>query len=175
MLKTKPGSLKKRFTAKRTKPHHCDRQPPQAVHDGPSSACPVFLARAAATLAAKPRSMMAAKPRSKMAVKPRSKIAPGAPRRSGSSTATRCTCCAARRLGAEKDETCPLSTGGRTRRVQLVQGEGGGNQRKGAHARARGAQPGYVRWRTSWRSRPPRLSTARSCCRCAPLRSSSVP
>ena len=25
-----------------------------------------------------------------------------------------------------KDETCPVSTGGRTRRVQLVQGEGGG-------------------------------------------------
>ena len=25
-----------------------------------------------------------------------------------------------------KDETCPLSTEGRTRRVQLVQGEGGG-------------------------------------------------
>jgi hypothetical protein len=24
-----------------------------------------------------------------------------------------------------KDETCPVSTGGRTRRVQLVQGEGG--------------------------------------------------
>jgi hypothetical protein len=25
----------------------------------------------------------------------------------------------------EKDETCPVSTGGRTRRVQLVHGEGG--------------------------------------------------
>ena len=29
-----------------------------------------------------------------------------------------------------KDETCPLGTGGRTRRVQLAQGEGGGGARR---------------------------------------------
>ena len=43
------------------------------------------------------------------------------------------------RAFAEKDETCPLSTGGRTRRARLVQGERGGG------GGARGTKPTRVR------------------------------
>jgi len=52
-----------------------------------------------------------------------------------------------------KDETCPFSTGGRTRRVQLVQGEGGGRRGFGRRTTAvPGAPRGLRRRRRRARS-----------------------
>ena len=67
--------------------------------------------------------------------------------------------------GGGGDETCPVSTGEGTRRVQLVrgrddsqsQGDGDGEEKSAPEARGageRGGAPGYARWL----ARPPPLS-----------------
>jgi hypothetical protein len=75
--------------------------------------------------------------------------------------------------GGGGDETCPVSTGEGTRRVQLVrgrddsqsQGDGDGEEKSAPEARGageRGGAPGYARWlarpppsRTKWTRRVP--------------------
>ena len=54
---------------------------------------------------------------------------------------------AGRHRSSAKDETCPLSTGRRTRRVQLVQGEGGGGGGAGRHRSSAAARSASSSWR----------------------------